>query len=122
MSCIVYQTDHNTGVKYAYESVSYWDKDKQQPRSKRKYLGRVDPDTGEIITKKERGSHSADKSSDRSAGIISELTEEISRKNDEINALKREIRELQKKNEKLMKVTGKISKLAEDALSDEGAL
>ena len=46
MSCIVYQTDKKTGVKYAYESVSYWDKEKQQPRSKRKYIGRVDPNTG----------------------------------------------------------------------------
>ena len=50
MSCIVYQTDHKTGTKYAYESVSYWDKEKQQPRSKRKYLGKVDPETGEIIS------------------------------------------------------------------------
>ena len=31
MSCIVYQTDKKTGVKYAYESISYWDKDKKQP-------------------------------------------------------------------------------------------
>lgn len=49
MACIVYQVDKKTGIKYAYESVSYWDKEKKQPRSKRKYLGKVDPDTGEII-------------------------------------------------------------------------
>ena len=49
MSCIVYQTNKKNGVKYAYESVSYWDPDKKQPRSRRKYIGRVDPDTGEII-------------------------------------------------------------------------
>ena len=50
MSTIVYQVVN--GRKYAYESTSYWDTKKQAPRSKRKYLGRVDPDTGEIITKK----------------------------------------------------------------------
>ena len=49
MSCIVYQKDKRTGVRYAYESVSYWDKEKKQPRSKRKYVGRVDEATGEII-------------------------------------------------------------------------
>ena len=49
MACIVYQTDKKTGAKFAYESVSYWDKEKKQPRSKRKYLGKVDPETGEII-------------------------------------------------------------------------
>lgn len=43
MACIVYQTDKRTGIKYAYESISYWDKDKKQLRSKRKYLGKVDP-------------------------------------------------------------------------------
>ena len=49
MSCIVFQTNKKTGVKYAYESVSYWDPDKKQPRSRRKYIGKVDPETGEII-------------------------------------------------------------------------
>ncbi len=49
MASIVYQTDKKTGIKYAYESTSYWDKEKKQPRSKRKYLGKVDPETGEII-------------------------------------------------------------------------
>ena len=49
MSSIVYQTDKKTGIKYAYESTSYWDKEKKQPRSKRKYIGKVDSETGEII-------------------------------------------------------------------------
>ena len=49
MASIVYQTDKKTGIKYAYESTSYWDKEKKQPRSKRRYLGKVDPETGEII-------------------------------------------------------------------------
>ena len=53
MSCIVYQTDKRTGIKYAYSSESYWDKEKQQPRSRRKYIGKVDPETGEIIRKGE---------------------------------------------------------------------
>ena len=47
MASIVYQIDKKTGAKYAFESVSYWDKEKKQPRSKRKYLGKVDPETGE---------------------------------------------------------------------------
>ena len=51
MSCIVYQTNKRTGIRYAYESVSYWDKEKKQPRSKRTYVGRVDENTGEIIRK-----------------------------------------------------------------------
>lgn len=46
---IVYQTNKKTGITYAYQSESYWDKDKQQSRAKRKLLGKVDPISGEII-------------------------------------------------------------------------
>lgn len=40
---------NQSGVVYAYESISEWDPVKKQSRSKRKCLGRVDPETGEII-------------------------------------------------------------------------
>lgn len=36
-------------ITYVYDSYSYWDKEKQQPRSKRKLIGKVDPVTGEIV-------------------------------------------------------------------------
>ena len=49
MAAIVYQTNKKTGVIYAYESVSYWDKEKQQSRAKRKCIGRFDPRTQQII-------------------------------------------------------------------------
>ena len=49
MATIVYQTNKKTGVVYAYESVSYWDKVKKQSRAKRKCIGKVDPDTQKII-------------------------------------------------------------------------
>ena len=56
MSTIVKQYDKRIGVTYAYESVSYWDKEKRQSRAKRKLIGIVDPETGEIkpTTKKKR--------------------------------------------------------------------
>ena len=49
MSAIVYQKNKKTGAVYAYESESYWDKEKKQPRSRRRYLGKLDPETGTII-------------------------------------------------------------------------
>ena len=42
MAAIVYQTDKRSGITYAYESISFWDKDKKQSRSKRTLIGRVD--------------------------------------------------------------------------------
>lgn len=46
---IVFQMDKRTGIKYAYENEAYWDKEKKQSRSKRTLIGKVDPETGEII-------------------------------------------------------------------------
>lgn len=38
-----------TGITYVYESESYWDKEKKQPRNKRKLIGKIDDLTGEIV-------------------------------------------------------------------------
>lgn len=46
---IVYNTDKRSGITYAYESKSYWDKEKKQSRAKRTLIGRVDTKTGEIL-------------------------------------------------------------------------
>jgi hypothetical protein len=45
---IIKQFDKRSGITYAYESHSYWDKEKKTSRAKRKLIGRVDPITGEI--------------------------------------------------------------------------
>ena len=52
---LVKHTDKRTGVTYVYESESYWDKEKQQPRSHRRMIGKIDPETGEIIPTNGRG-------------------------------------------------------------------
>jgi len=46
---IIHQYDKRSGITYAYESHSYWDKEKKTSRAKRTLIGRVDPVTGEII-------------------------------------------------------------------------
>ena len=50
---IVYQTNKQTGITYAYNNEAYWDKEKQQSRAKRVLIGKVDPVTGEIIATRE---------------------------------------------------------------------
>ncbi|MCK9230486.1 MAG: hypothetical protein RBS58_07240 [Syntrophales bacterium] len=54
MAAIVYQTSRHTGITYAYESLSCWDREKKQSRAKRKCTGRVDPETKEIIPTRKR--------------------------------------------------------------------
>lgn len=46
---IIHQHDKRSGIIYAYESHSYWDKEKKTSRAKRTLIGRVVPDTGEIV-------------------------------------------------------------------------
>ena len=42
-----------------YESQSYWDKEKKQPRSRRRLIGKRDPETGEIVPTRRRGARKA---------------------------------------------------------------
>lgn len=42
------QTNKN-GITYVYDVQYYWDKEKQQSRSKKKLIGKIDPETQAII-------------------------------------------------------------------------
>jgi hypothetical protein len=37
------------GTEYVYDQESVWDKEKKQARPKRKLIGHIDPDTGQIV-------------------------------------------------------------------------
>ena len=60
----VKQLDKRSGITYIYESVSYWDKEKKQPRSKRTLIGRLDPATGAIGPTDGRGKRRTQKEPD----------------------------------------------------------
>ena len=45
---VIYQHDKRSGITYAYDSYSYWDKEKKMTRAKRKLIGRLNKETGEI--------------------------------------------------------------------------
>lgn len=122
MSCIVYQTDKKTGVKYAYESVSYWDKDKRQPRSKRKYIGKVDPETGEIITKSDRKKHSAENGSDVLKGQLDKLHAQLDEKENVIRALKEELAAKDKQYKAAIKALTKARAIIDVELYDNRCL
>ena len=117
MSCIVYQINKKTGIKYAYESVSYWDKDKHQPRSKRKYLGRVDPETGEIIRDRKSGKDSAE-SSGKNCLELSSLYDELQKKDKIISGLTHEVEAANKKYEELAETVRKMRLFIAKEFSD----
>ena len=89
MPCIIYQTNKKTGIKYAYESESYRDPVTKKPKSRRTYLGRVDPVTGEIIPKAESGKRNRASVSDSS--IPDHVQDELASRNETIRTLRQQV-------------------------------
>lgn len=49
---LVYAKNKRNGITYVYESEGYWDKEKQQSRNHRICIGKLDPNTSELIPSK----------------------------------------------------------------------
>ena len=57
MGRLVYHRKKDTGTTYVYEVVEeHWDKQLKQMRSKQVCIGKLDPDTNELIPSKRAGS------------------------------------------------------------------
>ena len=104
MGTIVYQV--RNGVKYAYESVSYWNAEKKAPRSKRRYLGKVDPVTGEIVKAREKKKDGTGVP-DSQEEVIRQLQEQLQEQDARIKSLQ----------EQLEEATAKYQKAADTALA-----
>ena len=88
---------------YAYDQTSVYDPVKKQSRPVRKYLGRVDPETGEIIsTKGKRGrppkAETAAKHPEEAAAVPGAPGEEMVR---ELEALRARLQEKEEENRDL---------------------
>lgn len=101
MASIIKKLNKQTGITYVYESESYWDKEKQQPRSKRKLIGKIDPETGEIVPtgRKGRPKKESGDGIQGSSGVDLELlcqkqAEQLRQQENEILELKKQVMEL----------------------------
>jgi hypothetical protein len=111
---IVKHKDKRTGVTYVYESESYWDKEKQQPRSKRTLVGKLDEATGEIIP---TGKSGRKKTVFEEAAQITEESTSITHhinllaeKDAIISSLKAENAALRKEKQEMLKSLGMLYK------------
>ena len=82
---IIRQYHKDTDTTYVYESISYWDAEKGQSRSKRRCIGKVDPETGEIIPTRKRG--------DKKRNAVAQADQETAQLNAQIIALKEKLAE-----------------------------
>ena len=103
MSSIIKKFNKQTGVTYVYESESYWDKEKKQPRSRRKLIGKIDEKTGEIVPTGGRGNRKSrdltdipeNLSFDRNLeALCMEQAKQIRQNEAEITVLKKQVMEL----------------------------
>lgn len=93
---IIKQFDKRSGITYVYDSKSYYDKEKKCSRAKRTLIGRLDPDTGEIVPTD--GRNKGAKSRPKALSPEIDLTKRVYELEDEnrqlrlqINALKKEL-------------------------------
>ena len=117
---------NQSGVTYAYESTSQWDPVKKQSRPVRKYLGRVDPETGEIIsTKGKRGrpkknpdQQTEAPENDDYAALYKRVSEELQAAKAELERLEQENSVLTQRNSQLEKLVSSIHRQTGNALSE----
>lgn len=119
---------NQSGVTYAYESTAQWDPEKKQSRPVRKYLGKVDPETGEIIqTKGKRGrpkkenTAKAETASDDSIdyeALYKKCSSSLKSAEESITRLEQENKDLQAANRRLNKALSSIYQMAGNCISD----
>lgn len=97
---IIKQFDKRSGITYVYDSKSYYDKEKKCSRAKRTLIGKIDPDTGEMIPTDGRNKGAKPKPDTVSPEVdkdkrIQELEDENRQLKLQISALKKEIERIQ---------------------------
>ena len=96
---IIKQFDKRSGITYVYDSKSYYDKEKKCSRAKRTLIGKIDPDTGEMIPTDGRNKGAKSKLKTPTPDIdkdkrIQELEDENRQLKLQITALKKELARL----------------------------
>ena len=100
---IIKQFDKRSGITYVYDSKSYYDKEKKCSRAKRTLIGKIGPDTGEMIPTDGRNKGAKSKPHSVSPGInkdkrILELEDENRQLKLQVSALKKELERIQAAN------------------------
>ena len=121
MSSIVYYRNSKTNRTYAYEVEAKWNPEKGYSVPKRKYLGRVDPATNEIIPstgKPGRPTKAKPMENDSTEDVsrVAELEQKLADSSRTILELKQEISRLKKKDEQEKQTLKKISLLVAELI------
>lgn len=121
MASIIKQLNKKTGVTYVYESESYWDKEKRQPRSRRRLIGKIDDETGEIVPTGKSGRKKTERTDipetvpadGTPEALCLEQQEQLRQDAMEIAALKKQVMELTLSVNEYRRRLSKIGELAQ---------
>ena len=111
---IVKSINKKTGITYVYESESYWDPEKKQPRNRRKLIGKLDDDGNIVPTGKsgrKKGESPAGEADKEAAEMRENLQETWNRCREletQNSILEDKIRKLEKEKESLVKGLSKL--------------
>lgn len=100
---IIKQYHKDTDTTYVYESESYWDPELKQARSRRKCIGKIDPETGEMIPTGKRGRKK-------------NQSESVTAESEELTKLHAAYEKVQKENHSLSKKIASLETELSDAL------
>ena len=114
MSYIVYQTNKNTGQKYAYECESYKDPATSKQKIKRTYLGKVDAVSGEIIPKGTAGKRNTQRTAFDVTEFVEKQQAEKEEDREKIVELTRKVEELIKEQEQIRRFINGMTMLLTD--------
>lgn len=121
---IVKQYHKDTNTTYVYESESYWDPEKKQSRSRRRVIGKIDPETGEMIPTGTRGrkkkqpemsAPEANADQSRLMDLYSSSQEKVKAQADRIRTLEQEISSLRRQNDRLVSQMRKADSLLQQS-------
>lgn len=113
MATIVNHKDPRSGTVYVYSSESYWDKEKKQPRSRRKLIGKLDEKTGQVVPTGKSGRRKTTKGDDTDTSSPEKQTvslDVLAEKDDLIRTLKDEIRDLKRERKEMITALEDLSR------------
>lgn len=120
---IVRYTNKKTGTVTLYESTSHYDPKTKQSRPIRKYLGRLDPETGELIPstkrKKAGGNAAGSDAADQKLRLaLQEKTKECLEKGRRIQELEAELSRLRSSMSRIAIASRSIMQISNDAIGE----
>ncbi|MBR0092466.1 MAG: hypothetical protein IJP92_12285 [Lachnospiraceae bacterium] len=126
---IVKQYHKDTDTVYVYESESFYDPKKKQSRSKRRVIGKIDKETGEIVPTGKRGpkKDKLENGQVTNGGYVQEI--ELSKRIDDLQKvilmLKSRIKILEVENKKLQRqieADGKLKRKNDELMAVIGQI